>query len=144
MSGLGLENKIKAELPGDDQPERRDLVEGSQLDANDWSWSGWPRREEPTEVERGAGGVELLRLQRPANAFEARCRAYLVDVLEALHCHVDVLASDGKAMLLKYCASYLPKFSDSFAAELLNDQATDFALARKCCCSSPPSSCRSF
>ena len=126
MSGLGLENKIKAELPGDDQPERRDLVEGSQLDANDWSWSGWPRREGPTEVERGAGGVELLRLQHPANAFEARCRT-----CEALHCHVDVLASDGKAMLLKYCSSYLPKFSDSFAAELLNDQATDFALARR-------------
>ena len=35
----------------------------------------------------------------------ANCRAYLVDVLQSLHCHVDVLASDGRALLLKYCAS---------------------------------------
>ena len=29
------------------------------------------------------------------------------------------------------CAGYLPKFSSSFAQELLNDQATDFTLARR-------------
>lgn len=82
-------------------------------------------------MERAGEGAELLRLHHPEDAFEAHCRAYVVDVLAALHCHVDVQASDGKAMLLKYCASYLPKFSDSFAAELLNDQASDFALARR-------------
>ena len=104
------------------------MVRGSQLD---WASSGWPLREEPTAVEQAVGGAELLRLRHPQNAFEEHCRAYVVDVLEALHCHVDVQASDGKALLLKYCASYLPKFSDSFAAELLNDQASDFALARR-------------
>ncbi|CAJ1334824.1 unnamed protein product, partial [Effrenium voratum] len=129
LSGLGLENKIRADLPRKEaEPELRDLVQGSQLD---WASSGWPQRERPTAVERAGEGAELLRLHHPEDAFEAHCRAYVVDILAALHCHVDVQASDGKAMLLKYCASYLPKFSDSFAAELLNDQATDFALARR-------------
>eukprot|EP00971_Amphidinium_carterae_P050999 1003998-Amphidinium_carterae.1 len=49
----------------------------------------------------------------------------------ALRCHMDVQTSDGRGMLLRYCASYVPKFSDAFAQAWLNDQASDFAIARR-------------
>ena len=153
LAALDLPAKIAAELPGADAPEMSDLVRGSQLD---WESSGWPRREEASDVKGN-----LLRLRHPQDAHAAHCRAYVVDVLQSLRCHVDALASDGRALLLKYCASglsaslprrgrsarfvadarrlgrpcassgYLPKFSDSFAQELLNDQATDFVVTRR-------------
>ena len=66
----------------------------------DWESSAWPRREEPSDVKGN-----LLRLRHPQDAHAAHCRAYVVDVLQSLRCHVDVLASDGRALLLKYCAS---------------------------------------
>ncbi|CAE7357688.1 pif1 [Symbiodinium sp. CCMP2592] len=125
MQAMDLSSKIRADVPGEDEQEMRDLVVGSQLD---YTSSGWPVREEPTEVIEKE---QRLRLHHPRAAFERRCRAYLPDVLAALRCHVDVLASDGRAMVLKYCASYLPKFSSSFAAEMLNNEATDFSLARR-------------
>ena len=151
MQAMDLAAKIRADVPGENEPEMRDLVVGSQLD---YTSSGWPRREEPTEV---AEEEQRLRLHHPQEAFEQRCRAYLPDVLAALRCHVDVQASDGRAMVLKYCASalfaimlskiaasaqisnqctpacqgYLPKFSSSFAKEMLNNEASDFSLARR-------------
>ncbi|CAE7253627.1 pif1 [Symbiodinium sp. CCMP2592] len=125
MQAMDLASKIQADVPGEDEPEMRDLVVGSQLD---YTSSGWPLRAEPTDVIQEE---QRLRLHHPREAFESKCRAYLPDVLAALRCHVDVLASDGRAMVLKYCASYLPKFSSSFAAELLNSEATDFSLARR-------------
>ena len=125
MERLPFEEILKAEIPGEEQPEMRDLVLGSQLD---WDRSGWPARAEPTEYDAAA---QALRLHHPEDAAEKHCRAYLPDVLQSLRCHVDVQASDGKAMLLQYCTSYLPKFSDSFAQEFLQDEASDFAVARR-------------
>ena len=98
MQAMDLSSKIRAEVPGDEEPELRDLVVGSQLD---YTSSGWPFREEPTEV---AEEEQRLRLHHPREAFERNCRAYLPDILAALRCHVDVQASDGRAMILKYCA----------------------------------------
>ncbi|CAE7343606.1 pif1 [Symbiodinium sp. CCMP2592] len=120
-----MATQIRADIPGEGEPQLRDLVLGSQLD---WSSSGWPLREESTQVSPKNG---LLELQHPKDAYDAHCRAYMPDVLSALRCHVDVRASDGRTLILKYCASYLPKFSSSFAQEMLNDQATGFALARR-------------
>ena len=58
-------------------------------------------------------------------------RAFMEDVIGALKCHMDVQASDGRGMLLRYVAGYVPKFSDSFAQTWLNDQASDYAVARR-------------
>ena len=98
MQAMNLSSKIRADVPGEEEPELRDLVVGLQLD---YTSSGWPFREEPTEV---AEEEQRLRLHHPREAFERNCRAYLPDVLAALRCHVDVQASDGRAMILKYCA----------------------------------------
>ena len=101
MQCMDLSSKIRADMPGEDEKEMRDLVVGSQLD---YTSSGWPVREEPTKVIEAE---QRLQLHHPQEAFQRRCRAYLPDVLAALHCHVDVLASDGRAMVLKYCTSLL-------------------------------------
>ena len=146
MESMSLSEDIRADLPTESEPELRDLVRGSQLD---WTSSGWPVRSEPTKISESSG---LLELRHPQDAHDQHCRAYLTDVLAALHCHTDVVESDGRAMILKYCASslfacrwphrlvvkrtvlprgYLPKFSSSFAQELLNDQANGFTPARR-------------
>ena len=115
---------LRADLPSEEaEPELRSLVEGSQLD---WENSGWPQREEPTTWEEG-----VLRLHHPEEAHRQRVRAWMPDVLGALQCHMDVQVGDGRALLLQYAASYTSKFSDQFATSWLNEEASDYHLARK-------------
>ena len=115
---------VRADLPNKrEEPELRSLVEGSQLD---WENSGWPRQEEETMFEEGQ-----LRLNHPENAHAAHVRAWMPDVLGAMQCHMDVQAGDGRGLLLQYTAGYTSKFSDQFATSWLNEEATDYHLARK-------------
>ena len=113
----GLDQVISATLPAADaQPELRAVVLGSQ---QSWSGSGWAVRKEPSVYDAAAG---LLFLRHCPEDFELGIRAYAPDVLGPLKCHVDVQTSDGRGMLLRYCAGYVPKFSDSFGQEWLVDQ----------------------
>ena len=95
---MELASKVRAELPEEPDAEMLDLVKESQFD---WYSSGWPLRKEPTEVSESG----RTQLHHPKKAHERNCRAYLPDVLAALRCHSDVLASDGRSMVLKYCVS---------------------------------------
>ena len=106
MEHMDLAQQIRADIPGDAEPELRDVVLGSQLD---WEKSGWPLREEPTRLSPKTG---LLELHHPWTAYNRHCRAYLPDVSSALRCHADVVASDGRALILKYCSSPLAARSD--------------------------------
>ena len=110
----------------DDNPVMQALVEGSQ------------RSREDAELYFD-NEKHLLHLQHRA---EDHCkwnskgepegvRAYLPDLLGSLQCHTDVQSSDGSAMLLRYVAGYVAKFSDSFATEWLNDAASDYSIARR-------------
>lgn len=114
---------VRGDLPGPTEPELRSLVEGSQLD---WDNSGWPVQEEETKFADGR-----LCLKHPADAHGAHVRAWMPDVLGAMQCHMDVQAGDGRGLLLQYTASYTSKFSDQFATSWLNEEATDYHLARK-------------
>ena len=98
VQNMNFADKIHAHLPEEADTEMLDLVKGSQLD---WQTSGWPVREEPTEVTKSG----TIQLYHPKKAHAQNCRAYLPDVVAALRCHCDVLASDGRAMVLKYCVS---------------------------------------
>ena len=109
LQHMDLASTIRADLPGEADAEMRDLVLGSQLD---WTSSGWPHREAPTQVTPSG----TIQLHHPKDAFNQNCCAYLPDVLAALRCHVDVLASDGRAMVLKYCASPSSHNSSASAA----------------------------
>ena len=44
---------------------------------------------------------------------------------------MDVQASDGRGMLLRYVSGYVPKFSDAFSTEWLNDEASDYMVAKR-------------
>ena len=60
-----------------------------------------------------------------------RLCAYFKETLEVTKCHQDVLHGNDRGLLLKYVATYTPKFSDSFAKEWLNDEASAFSVARR-------------
>eukprot|EP00973_Karenia_brevis_P000901 124022-Karenia_brevis.AAC.1 len=75
--------------------------------------------------------TERLLLHHPMSAKQARCRAYMPDVLAAWQCHMDVQAGDGRGLVLQYAASYASKFSDQFAVTWLNERASDHAIARR-------------
>ena len=93
------------------------IVKSGQLS---WTGSGWPVREEASGYNEETG---ILELQHAAEDKEAGLRAFMPEVAAVLKCHMDVEASDGR--------TYVPKFSDAFAQEWLNDQASDFAIARR-------------
>ena len=67
-----------------------------------------------------------MRLHHDAEDERKGIRAYMPDVIGGIKSHMDVQASDGRGMLLRYVASYVPKFSDSFATAWLNDQASAY------------------
>lgn len=115
---------LRADLPCE-EPELRDLVEGSQLD---WDDSAWPLREAPTQFDSEQNRILL---QHPADAKAANVRAWMPDVMGAMCCHMDVQTGDGRELLLQYAASYSAKFSDQFATSWLNEEATDYHLARR-------------
>ena len=46
-------------------------------------------------------------------------------------CHEDVQHGNGHSSCLRYVATYVPKFSDSFANDWLNDEASNFSVAHK-------------
>ena len=111
-------------LPSDNAPLEQ-IARSSQIS---WTGSGWPRREASTVWDRTAG---RLHLHHPESAWKEGVRAYMPDVLASLKCHMDVQASDGRGMLLRYVAGYVPKFSDSFQSNWLDDVSSDYALARR-------------
>ena len=47
------------------------------------------------------------------------------------HLRILVLQTDGRGLVLKYVATYVPKFSDSFANEWLDDDSSDYHVAKK-------------
>ena len=136
---VGLEEAVSARVPEENEV-LANLVEGSQ---RSWTGSGWPQQEEASYFD---ATTRTLRLQHTAEDF---CKtnnkgvnegvgAYLVDVLSSLACHVDVQASDGHGMLLRYVSGYVPKFSDAFTSEWLNDEASDYAIAKRVLCDYHP------
>ena len=101
-------------------------VLGSQPSNGD---SAWPVREEPSALDPDSGQVLLQHSEvDKANGL----RAYFPDVTAATKgSHQDAQRTDGRGLLLKYIATYLPKFSDSFAQEWLNEGGSDINVARK-------------
>ena len=98
-----LPDVIAADLPETGTP-MGSLVRDSQPDR---SSSSWPCREEASSWDEENG----LQLHHPPDAFAARCRAYIPELLQALKCHMDVQAGDGRGQVLRYTAGYIPKFS---------------------------------
>ena len=90
--------------------------------------TGWPIQEEESHWDEAA---QLLRLKQTAEDAAAGHRAYFPDTLEITKCHQDALLGNDRGPLLKYCATYTPKFSDAFQKEWLADEASAFSVARR-------------
>ena len=128
-----LEESVSATVPADNEV-MASLVEGSQ---RSWTGSGWPKDPRPSHYDSEKGLLHLHHSDTDYCKYKADgitpegIRAYLVDVLASLRCHVDVQMSDGRGMLLKYVSGYVPKFSDSFTTDWLADGGSDYAIAKR-------------
>ena len=123
---VGLERKLAATVPdAEEQPMLRGYMLGRPHGRSD---SGWP-------VEDGESRWDpednIVRLHHSAEDKAQGHRAFFPETLEISKCHQDVLHGNGQGLLLKYVATYTPKFSDSFAREWLNDEASAFSVARR-------------
>ncbi|MCP4244228.1 MAG: hypothetical protein GY772_27090, partial [bacterium] len=126
IASIGLETKLRADVPeAESEPVLRGYVLGRPHGRND---SGWPVEH---RASRWDGEAKRLRLRHSYEDKEIGNRAYFADTLQVTKCHQDVLHGDGRGLLLKYAATYTPKFSDAFAAEWLNDEASDYSVARR-------------
>ena len=81
---------------------------------NSHHWSPWPVQDAPSYV---SNVTQQLCLQHTEQDSADGIRAFAKPVLEVLKAHMDVQHGDGRAALLRYVATYAPKFSDSFPTE---------------------------
>ena len=126
VKAIGLEDKISASVPAKDvDPYTRGIVLDSQLDRRT---SGLPVQEAASYWSEEAGKPML---QHRDEDQDLHVRAYFPEALQVTKCHEDVLHSDGKGALLRYVATYQSKFSGGFAGDWLNDDASDFSVARR-------------
>ena len=126
VGAIGFPEKLRADIPdAESEPVLRGYVLGRPHGRDD---SGWPVHDGPSRWDAEANAV---RLHHPPEAKEIGNRAYFVDTLEVTKCHQDVLHANGRGMVLKYVSTYNAKFSDSFATEWLNDDASDYSVARR-------------
>ena len=90
-------------------------MEGSQ---RSWTGSGWPKEPKTSCYDADTGVLHLQHKEEDWCKYSRAgvpegIRAYMPDLLNSLHCHMDVQASDGRGVLLKYVSGSVPKFSDS-------------------------------
>ena len=60
-----------------------------------------------------------------------RVRAYFPEAMAVTKRHEDAQHGNGHSNCLRYVATYAPKFSESFASDWLNDEASDCSVARR-------------
>ena len=95
-----------------------------------WGDSGWDERKDPSTVDELNGKVLLQ--HKEADALNG-LRAYAPEILKALKgAHQDWLQSDGgSGLILKYVSTYVAKFSEELATEWLEDDASDYHIAKR-------------
>ena len=126
IDAIELHKKIAASIP---DVESDPLLHGIVLDSQkDWTRSGVPIREEPSAWDADSG---MALLQHTEDDYDAHIRPHFPETMEVTKCHEDVQQGEGTSALLRYVATYQQKFSSSFAKEWLNDEASDYSIARR-------------
>ena len=94
------------------------------------SWRSWCRghqklakgalhlKNTPTEFVNRQGN-KVLELYHPSDAFALNLRAYIMSLLPALKCRMDVQTTDGRSMLLRYVTNYVTKWQDAYSDNAL-------------------------
>ena len=97
VESIQLEEVVSATVPADNLVQES-LVEGSQ---RSWTGSGWPKEPKASYYDAEAGVLHLQHKEEDwckhnrAGVPEG-IRAYMPDLLNSLHCHIDVQASDAE------------------------------------------------
>ena len=121
---MRLETKLSATVP-DEASHLCGVVIDSQSGR---TGSGWPvRNEENAYVE----ATDKLVLRHTDQDKLLGIRAYIPEVMDVLKCHQDVQVDRGTGLLLKYAATYLPKFSDGPGRELMDTASSAYGAARR-------------
>ena len=126
IDAIQLHTKMSASIPeADADPFLHGIVLDSQ---KDWTRSGVDIREEPSTWDADAGKALL---HHSEDDYQEHIRPFFPETMEVTKCHEDVQQADGNSALLRYVATYQQKFSSSFAKEWLNDEASDYSIARR-------------
>lgn len=123
---VGLHRKISATVPADDQVALKAYMLGRPHTAG--AETGWPVFEGESAWD---DANQQLLLHHTQEDRDAGHRAYFPETLEIAKCHQDAVVANDRGPLLKYCATYTPKFSDAFQKEWLVDEASAFSVARR-------------
>ena len=118
LACLNLPEKLFATEPPEDHPLR-----GYVLDQLSYSGSGWPVFEEPS---RWNPTKEAIQLEHSERDHDQGVRAYGLEELDVLKCHVDNIAPQARpesqqGLILRYVSTYNVKPSSEFHNELLGD-----------------------
>ena len=124
VSSIDLPSVVSASLPENNEPLKQIVLSSQQS----YTGSGWPARGDDSAWDRES---RLLMLKHTKHDHDKGIRAFMPDVIGGMRSHMDVLASDGRGMFLRCVAGYVPKFSDSFAQQWLDDEASDYAVGRR-------------
>ena len=126
LARIELEKKLSAHLP---DKQAQPLLHGLVLDGQcDRTNSGLPVREEASTWDPLSGKALL---QHTEEDKDLKIRPYFPLTMEVTKCHEDVQQADGNGAVLRYVATYSLKFSDSMDNSWLNDQASDYSVARR-------------
>ena len=110
--------KMKLDAIRADIPWSNKLLAQQVLGLQPSEKPGVPLFQEATRVSQH-NGEQLLQLFHPSEAFAINLRAYISTILPTLNCRMDVQTSDGKGILLRYAASYVSKWHDSFNSDAM-------------------------
>ena len=124
LKDLHPETKFQATVPAADDPLRGLVLDGQCSRTG----SGWPVFEGPSGYDDVAKKVQLHHSREDKTL---GVRGYSPEVLDVLKCHQDAQLGQGTGLMLKYAATYLPKFSDGPGKELMDDQSSGYAAARR-------------
>ena len=135
IEAIKLPDIISATSPLENAPLQA-IVEGSQ---RSYTGSGWQKQDQASYFDGKAKQLKLYHsdsdhctyVQRDGGLEAQGLRAYIIDLIASLACHMDVLSTDGRGMLLRYVSSYVPKFSDSFTSEWLNEACSGYEVSRR-------------
>ena len=124
IQNMQLEAKFQATVPPEGHPLRGYVLDGQA----GRSGSGWPVFDGPSQYDPRNDKVKLHH-SREDKRLGIRC--YCPEILDVLKCHQDAQLERGSGLVIKYAATYLPKFSDGPGKELMDDHSSGYGAARR-------------
>lgn len=119
-----LERKFAATVSPKGHPLRGMVLDGQPGRGG----SGWPVMD---GVNCYDPAVNKVKLHHSKADKDLGIRGYCPELMAVLKCHQDTQLEPGTGLMLKYVATYLPKFSDGPGKELMDDHSTGYAAARR-------------